>query len=107
MVLFVHKVIHAHGNYAHGPWHQFLGMAALAAVPLHVVHRSVEALSEPFVQTAFGKLEVNVADAGLLETEFTAPVDDLCLESRHIGIAVLVALLVNVRSEVVFEAGSV
>jgi len=65
-------------------------MATLAAVPFHVVHGSMKTLGQPIVQLPLCIREVNVANPGLLEPEFTAPTDDLILERGHIGIAVLV-----------------
>ena len=83
------KVVHAHGEHAYRTRHEFLRLAALAPMPFHVSHGTVEMFSEPFIQALPGPRQVDVADTGLLKAEFATPGEDLRLERSHIGIAVL------------------
>ena len=86
------QVVHAHGDDSHGAGYEIVRTTALAAMTFHVVHRAVKSCGKPVVQPLLCRREVDVADTGLLKAEFATPADDLILERRHIGIAVLVAV---------------
>jgi hypothetical protein len=60
----------------------------------------VKLRGQPVVQALSGLLEINIANAGLLEAEFTTPRKDLRFERSHIGIAVLGAGLGQCRFQV-------
>ena len=84
------QVVHAHRDDPYRPRHQLIGSAAFRAVPLHVAHRAVEFVLEPGREARLGLCKIDIADASLLKAEFPAPVNDLCLKDRHIGIAVCI-----------------
>ena len=70
-------VIHACGDDANGARHEVGRAGARGAVPRHVVHRPVPAGGEPAQEVGLFCRKFGVADADVLESEFSAPERDL------------------------------
>jgi hypothetical protein len=59
------QVVQPRGDHAQRARHQLGRARALQAVALHVVHRTVATLRQPGLQTGFGLVQTDRADADL------------------------------------------
>ncbi len=66
-------VVHARGDDADRPGHEFRGSRAGRAVPCHIIHRAVPSLAEPVEQPSLLGREIGAGDADLLEAQRLAP----------------------------------
>ena len=72
-LIFRRQVIHACRDNAHSAWNELFGARPFQAVSLHVIHLAVKLSGEPLRQTGLGLIQIDIADARLLKTEFLAP----------------------------------
>src|SRR6185436_181882 len=76
----VGPVAHAGRDDSDGAGHELRGPRALAAVPLHVVHRAVAPQSKPALEPGLVRFEIDRGDSQLRKAEIAADLLDFACQ---------------------------
>ena len=82
--LIVCQVIHARADHTQCTGYQQCGPTTLAAMSRHIRHFAVKIFGEPFRQAFFRLLQIDIAEADLLKSEFPSPLADFIGEQLRI-----------------------